>query len=384
MARRLYTLLPSQGEPAEYAQSGDKGVRLMSPSEAQIDPGDEIIVFVPGTEVACFDVRLPAQGITELRRSAAFALEDDLAVTVEDAHVAIGQPLPGGLRPVHVVNPDLMAHWVSLLNAAGLKSARLVADVSVLPETPIAVDAVSHILFSTGNRRFAADASLPDDALSALAQTAATPLTTYSAQLARRLGVTACEPSSMPLLGQLAQWAEKSGPLTDLRQGPFVSRKQAEFRIGAWRPTLILAAAALVAFLSVTALESHSLSRLDSALDRQARDIYSAAFPGTPVPGNLASAVRSQDTAPVANRLPFLEAAALLYEAVPTDSNISIQGLRYDQTTGRLIANMTYPRFGTDTDLKNALEAQGLTVSLGDSRQQDGQVLGDLTLEGAR
>ena len=43
---------------------------------------------------------------------------------------------------------------------------------------------------------------------------------------------------------------------------------------------------------------------------------------------------------------------------------------------------MTYPRFGTDTDLKNALEAKGLAVSLGDSRQQDGQVLGDLTLEG--
>jgi len=225
MARRLYTLLPSQGEPAEYAHSADKGIRLMSPNEAEIDPGDEVIVFVPGTEVACFDVRLPAQGITELRRSAAFALEDDLAVAVEDAHVAIGQTLPGGLRPVHVVDPYLMAHWVSLLNAAGLKSARLVADVSVLPETPIAVDAGSHILFSTGLRRFAADASLPDDALSALAQTAASPLTTYSAQLARRLGVTASEPSSMPLLGQLAQWAEKVGPLTDLRQGPFVSRK---------------------------------------------------------------------------------------------------------------------------------------------------------------
>ena len=45
---------------------------------------------------------------------------------------------------------------------------------------------------------------------------------------------------------------------------------------------------------------------------------------------------------------------------------------------------MTYPRFGSDTDLKNALEGKGLAVSLGDSRQQDGQVLGDLTLEGAR
>jgi type II secretion system protein L len=384
MARRLYTLLPDHGAPAEYAQMGDKGIRLMTSSEADIDSDDEIVVFVPGTEVACFDVRLPAQNASELRRSAAFALEDDLAVAVEDAHVAIGQPLPGGMRPVHVVDPELMTQWVSRLNAAGLTSARLVADVSVLPETPTAVDAGSHILFSTGHRRFAGDASLPDDALRALVQTAAAALTTSSSQLARRLGVTATELSSMPLLGQLAQWAEKAGPLTDLRQGPFVSRKQAEFKIGAWRPTLILVAAAAIAFLAVTALESRSLSGLGSALDRQARDIYSSAFPGTPVPANLASAVRTQESAPVANRLPFLEAAALLYEAVPANSDISIQGLRYDQATGRLIANMTYPRFGSDTDLKNALEGKGLAVSLGDSRQQDGQVLGDLTLEGTR
>ena len=74
----------------------------------------------------------------------------------------------------------------------------------------------------------------------------------------------------------------------------------------------------------------------------------------------------------------------MLYEAVPADSGISIQSLRYDRATGRLLANMVYPDFGSDADLKSALEANGITVSLGDSRQQDGQVLGDLTLEAAR
>ena len=42
---------------------------------------------------------------------------------------------------------------------------------------------------------------------------------------------------------------------------------------------------------------------------------------------------------------------------------------------------MIYPRYGSDADLKNALEAKGLGVSLGDSRQQDDRVIGDLTLE---
>jgi type II secretion system protein L len=384
MARRLYTLLPYSGQPTEFALVGEKGIRLVSVSEADIDSGDEVIVFVPGTEVGCFETRLPAQNVSELRRSAAFALEDDLAVTVEDVHVAIGQPLVGGARSVHVVDPGLMAQWVSMLNAAGLKTARLVADVSVLPSTPMAVDAGDHILFSTGARRFAIDASLADDALGALARTAAAPLAISSPELARRLGVTASEPASLPLLGQLAQWADMAGPLTDLRQGPFASRRQADIKIDAWRSTLILAAAAGVAFLSVTALEARSLSRLDVVLERQARATYSAAFPGTPVPSDLASAVRSRNVAPVTSRLAFLEAAALLYEAVPADSGIFIQGLRYDRSTGSLLASMAYPNFGSDADLKGALEAKGLSVSLGDTRQQDGQVLGDLTLEGAR
>jgi type II secretion system protein L len=384
MARRLYAMLPSPGEPIEFALATEKGVSLMSASSVDIDSGDEIVIFVPATEVGCFDVRLPSQGVAELRRSAAFALEDDLAVAVEDAHVAIGQPLPGGSRPVHIVDPALMEQWVSILNAAGLRAARLVADASVLPGTPVAVDAGTHILFSASGRRFAADAQLPDDALKAFANKSDTPFAVSGPALARRLGVTEGQPSLLPLLGQLAQWAENGPPLTDLRQGPFVSRRQADIRIGAWRPALILAAAAAVAFLSVVALETHALSRLAAALDAQARATYATAFPGAPIPANLASAVRNQETAPAANRLPFLEATALLYEAVPADSGIAIQNLRYDRATGRLLANMVYPNFGSDADLKSALEASGIAVSLGDSRQQDGQVLGDLTLEAAR
>lgn len=384
MARRLYAMLPTPGEPIEFALASEKSMSLMAAGTADIDSSDEIVIFVPATEVGCFEVRLPNQGVAELRRSAAFALEDELAVAVEDAHVAIGQALPGGSRPVHIVDPALMEHWVSVLDAAGLKTARLVADASVLPATPTVIDAGAHILFSLGGRRFAADAHLPDDALKAFTNRSDTPIAISGGQLAHRLGVTDAQSSCLPLLGQLAQWAENGPPLTDLRQGAFVSRRQAEIRIGAWRPALILAAAAAVAVVSVTALEAHALSRLAKALDGQARATYAAAFPDMPAPANLASAVRSRDTAPVANRLPFLEATALLYDAIPADSGIAIQSLRYDRATGRLLANMVYPNFGSDADLKNALEASGIAVSLGDSRQQDGQVLGDLTLEAAR
>jgi hypothetical protein len=42
---------------------------------------------------------------------------------------------------------------------------------------------------------------------------------------------------------------------------------------------------------------------------------------------------------------------------------------------------MSYPDYGGDIDIKTRLEAKGLNVTLGDSRKQDGRVVGDITLE---
>jgi len=56
--------------------------------------------------------------------------------------------------------------------------------------------------------------------------------------------------------------------------------------------------------------------------------------------------------------------------------------LRYDRAIGELRATLTYPAFGADLDLKTAIEATGLQVSLGDTRLEDGRVVGDLSIGG--
>ena len=47
---------------------------------------------------------------------------------------------------------------------------------------------------------------------------------------------------------------------------------------------------------------------------------------------------------------------------------------------GQLTANLIYPSHGGDIDLKRELEAVGVPVLVGDSRQIEGRVLGTLTL----
>jgi type II secretion system protein L len=382
MARRLYVILPQPGEPVTcgIAEGGD--IRLVSGEHVPAQPRDEIYVFVPGTEVGCHTVRLPSQPAEQLRRSAAYALEDEMAVAVEDVHVAVGQTSgSAGDRPAFLVDPELLEGWIDRLRSLNLDHAHLVADISVLPATDMLVEAGPHILFASPNARFATDTSLPDDALQALLPAGGALPRLFGASIARRLGRSADAEPDMPLILRLAQWAELQGSLTDLRQGRFAQNSGTSFDLQAWRPLLAGAAGTIVLFLAATALEASALSALRDSLDAQARSIYAGANPGAGVPEDLSASLREQGPSGSAQQLGFLELSALLYEALPDDGMITIQGLRFDAETGRLVASMSYPDYGGDIDIKARLQARMLNVTLGDSRKQDNRVVGDITLE---
>ncbi len=382
MPRRLYVILPEPGEQIDCAIAEGGNIKLVSGDRVPTQSKDEVIVLVPGTEVGCHTVRLPSQPAEQLRKSAAYALEDEIAVPVEDVHVAVGQPAGSAAsRPAFVVDPSLMQGWLDQLRTLNLANARLVPDVSVLPAADMVVEARRHVLFASPSVRFAADAGFPDDALQALLPAGGAPPRLFGTNIARRLGRPADAEPEMPLILRLAQWAELQGTITDLRQGPFAQRSETGFDLRAWRPLLAGAAAAFVLFVAATALEASALSRLRDSLDAQARSIYAAANPGAPVPADLSAVVREQGPAGNPPKHGFLELSALLYEAIPDDGLITIQGLRFDAGSGRLVASMSYPDYGGDIDIKTRLETKGLSVTLGDSRKQDDRVVGDITLE---
>ncbi|MGA1343601.1 MAG: type II secretion system protein GspL, partial [Hyphomonas sp.] len=307
MGRRLYVLLPEPGAPVECAIAEGAGITFVCGDTVPAQPRDEVIILVPGTEVGCHSVRLPAQPPDLLRRSAAYALEDEIAVPVEEVHVAVGQPSgPAGSRPAVVGGGP---------PARGRGAAM------------------------AGRRGRRADSQPPADR----------------------------EPE-VSLILRLAQWAELQGSLTDLRQGRFAPQAATGYDLRAWRPVLAGAAATLVLFAGAAALEASALSRLQDALDARARSVYAAAHPGAPVPADLRAVLRGQDPSGRAPRPGFLELSALLYEALPEAGPVTLRGLSFDAATGQLVASLSYPDFGGDIDIKTQLEARGLKVTLGDSR----------------
>ena len=364
---RLYTEFPAAGAHWRFVRNGPAGPEYL-PGEDGVPAGADVVIFVPGTDVTAHVVRSGARRPSELARLATFAIEDDLAMPVDSVHVAVSAESGAeGGRLVYAVAHEQMQAWLDQAQQAGLGAARIVPDLSLLPPEDHA-DFGTHQLLSVEGRPVALDARWPDDVMSALV---------------KRAGITAASPRADALL-QLADWAEAASRLTDLRQGQYARPSEQAVSLKQFRVPAALAATLFLAWGAQAMLSIHAMKDLTNALNAETGRLYASAFPGAPVPPNPAAALRARKGGQAAAQAPdFLQASAALYGAVAETSGSALVSLRYDRGLGELRATLTYPAFGADLDLKNAVEATGLVVNLGDTRLEDGRVVGDLSIGGA-
>ena len=231
MRPRLYTEIPRDGDNWRFVRSGPSGLEPV-PESAGIPSGADVVVFVPGTEVTAHRVRAAARRPVELTRLATFAIEDDLAVPVESVHVAVSADQDdAGFRIVYAVSHTVMQHWLAQLEAAGLGSARIVPDLSLLPPTE-QVDFGRYQLLTVEGRPVAFDNDWPSDVMSALLK-----------------GTEAnAAPRRAESLTELALWAEVAPRLTDLRQGTYARASETGISLKQFRLPAALAATLFVAW----------------------------------------------------------------------------------------------------------------------------------------
>ena len=365
--RPYYSEIPRPGEAWRFARPVPSGMELLP--EGEMPPaGSELVVLVPGTEVTAHRVKLAARRPAEIIRLAAFAVEDELSVPVERIHAAVSPGMTDtSVRQVYAVSNDQMERWLEQISSLGFDKARLVPDLSVLPAGAF-VDVGDRLLFAGGEHLMAIDTAWPSDVIAALLKQA---------------GIDQ-EAQRVDALLKLAEWAEQAGKLTDLRQGYFAHASEAALPLKQFRPLAIMTASAVAVWVASLALSTHSMRNLTGILKAQAKADYAAAYPGSPVPSDPAVALRSTQGEGVVTGTPsFMDASAVLYGAVEAAPGSSLISMRYDRMAGELRATLTYPAFGTDLDVKKAVEAVGLSVDLGDTRLEDGRVVGDLIV-GAR
>ena len=348
-------------------------------SQQDVASSKDLVVLVPATDVGIYNIKLPTRNETEARRAAPFTIEDELAVAAEDIHIALGdKSSKTPEREIHVCDPSKLEAWITRLEQTKhLRAARLVADASVTPQGNFALDIDDRIIARSADKRFAVDESISDDALNAIVLSSASAPSVYGRQLASRLS----QPSAgtEDPLNILLNWAYESENLIDLRQGKFAVRRSSGFDWSHWYVPAGLAAAVSIAWLSTVALESRALSNLTDQMTANSRSIYTAAFPGKPVPRNLIQSVRGASAK--GDVVDFRSASALLYAGLNEVGGPGIQSLRYDEAGATLRARISYDNFGDELKLKTHLEKFGITVKIGEMRQQAGRVSGELTME---
>lgn len=341
------------------------------PAEA-VSARDEIVLFVPGTDVHVLSAAIPVRSEAEARAAAPFIVEDEIAVPVEDVHIALG---PAGAdlqaaRVLHVVARSKMERWQDwLVGAPDFASAKLVAEQSVL-----AAEAVCHVdgayIGHVGERVFALDAALPEAVVEAYIDGR----------------------SPVPLLREaflavLARGADGDDALVDLRQGAFRVRSSLDMSgLGPWRLSGALAAVLVLVWFATMLLETASLRADAERVEASIASAYAAALPDAPRPSNYVQAVsRAVNAGGGGGGISFREASAALYAALLDVPEAQLLMMRYDRAAGELVATVSYSAYGDDVALKAALlVGREFDVNLGDARQENAGVVGDIIIRRGR
>ncbi|MEM9179578.1 MAG: type II secretion system protein GspL, partial [Pseudomonadota bacterium] len=186
---RIYALLKPDGDLLiAHPRGGDWRV---SQDRRGIDArGRNLTVFLNGLDVLGLSVSIPARNDKEARRAAPFAIEDDLAETVEDSHVALAEfdkDNAGIPREINVVSNAAMTALIQSLSEQGFDEADLVAAHSLLPPGNTLYEAPGLVLGRLDGRGFALDPSLGRDVLIGITE-AHPEIEIYGAQVARAMG----------------------------------------------------------------------------------------------------------------------------------------------------------------------------------------------------
>lgn len=300
------------------------------------------IAFAPGLSCTRFDVPVAAKSESEARRAALYAVEDDLAQSIEDVHVKLGPKQTGTpARGLYVVDKAILQHWTALLQSAGLGHAEIVPEVSLSIEPGTVYDFGDRLLMHGASGIVTADRSWPEGVLRAILEmenlsaanvTVADPLETLAILEARNPGIR----------------------LTEAR-----GQKQGN-SIGRWRFAGVLSILAAAVWTAALQFEISSLKATAGQQEAQARAAFRAQFPAAPEPADVHAEVRRLSAATSGNNASsFISLSSAVYEAIAERPGTQLRQLQYTDETGALRAVLRFPAEADAEAFRANLESAG-------------------------
>lgn len=307
------------------------------------------IAFAPALCVARFRVQVAAKSDSEARKTALYAVEDDLAQPVEDVHLTLGPRVRNETaRDVYIVDRRLMRAWIDALAALNLDHAPIIAENSLsLPQGAL-LDFGDRLLLSHDGSAVAADPAWPDEALREL-------ISACNLGDVRRAPVNALE-TLIPLQTQ------SPGIALEGADGD-AARHRAGKVIGRWLFAGALALFASGLWLASVWFETNGLQLAAARNEAAARAAYRAQFPGAPEPADIGADVRRLSAQLVGSTLAgFRALAAALYSALPDSPSVRVVSLTYTGSESVLRTRIQFSTRAEEAAVRSRLEASGFQV----------------------
>lgn len=360
---------------------------------AEVAAGRSLVVIVPGTDCLLTSAKVPTKQPRQILKALPYLLEEQLVGDVEVQHFAVGQRRDDGMVPVVVVARSRIEAWLTRLGEAGLSPDALVPDAGLLPAagaTALFDGALALLRLDTFSLFALESELLPDLLALRLGEGDERPAVAVhgaseaqAAELETLLGERAelsFEACYDPLLWLAGHY---DGTAINLMQGPYAKRKDRSEAWNHWRPVALVAGLALVVNILALGIESWHLAREKDSLRQEIQQAYSQAFPGEPLPRDIAKTLKSRMSGQATGgSLGFLGLLQKLGEGFAQSTGITPTSLSFESGRGELRLDVNAPDFDALERFRQTLIAQGLSVESGPASDSGSGYNGRLVIRG--
>jgi general secretion pathway protein L len=292
MSDRLLLRLHADDSLAWLAQDAQgralSGANVGAPPQETLTQARRIVVLVPAERVLLLDTPRMTAPRAQFLKAVPFALEDQLASSVEDLHFALPERIDEARVLVAVVTRDAMRGWLERLASEGIRADVIIPESLALPNAAngtLVIDGERALLRAAPNQAFACDVAGLPQWLQTLAGNDAAQLIAPDVYDFR-----AAVPLRLPVrIGHyhgrqrdpLAFFAThlQVVPELNLLQGEFAPAHRQAPALKLWRAAATLAAAALLLLLVYNGVDYWRMARESARLDGAMRDVLHQAFP---------------------------------------------------------------------------------------------------------
>lgn len=352
-------LPPGPDMPCRIARWRNGRLEPVSANGLKVSGEPKAVAFAPALSVAHFRIPLAGRSQSELRKAALYAVEDDLAQSIDDVHATLApRNARQAARDLYIVDRQLLNTWTSALGAMGLGHADIIPESSLNPPGPAIYDFGDRLLLSGETGALGADTSWPDEVIRELIS-------------ASGLGGVANQKADA--LETLAQFHTASPGVNLQNVAETASGRTPGQRMRAWAVAAALLAGAGSIWIANVWIDTANLQRLARQQELTARQMYRAQFPAAADPADIHLEVRriAQQFGP-GGAGGFRNLSAALYTSLAETRSAQVSSLTYDQDSAALSAALQFANRADEVVLLSHLEMSGLEVETIDARESSG------------